>query len=341
MKKRSFAIAAEILIVAALVTGCGSYEKSMGAAADNSSSYYSESPQSVPQMRDMAAVTEEAVEYESDDYAEAAGGAQQPGESLQQSQRKLIKTVDMDVQTEGYDTLIAGLEKQITELGGYIEYQYQYNGNYYNNDALRNANLQIRIPSDRLDEFIDKVGEQSNVTNKEVRVEDVTLRYVDLESHKTALLTEQSRLLDLLEVAETVEDIITIEQRLSDVRYQLESMESQLRTLDNQIDYSTINLRIQEVRRVTPTEEKTVWDKIRNGFSGSIYNIGDGLVNFFIWFVVNIPYIVIWAVIIGAVFFIIRAIIKKKRRKNAAMIQSYMAAQPNGSGVQNQNTENK
>ena len=68
----------------------------------------------------------------------------------------------------------------------------------------------------------------------------MTLQYVDLESHKKALTTEQDRLIELMEQAETVEDIITIEGRLSEVRYQLESMESQLRTYDNKIDYSTV-----------------------------------------------------------------------------------------------------
>lgn len=320
MKRRETGIAASILLLAAFITGCGSarYDsvKNESIAYENSS-YYSDAAYT-------AAVTEEAfeAEYESGGYAETPS-AEMPDENVQQSQRKLIKTVDLNVETESYDTLVAGLESQITELGGYIEYQYQYNGSGYSNyQETRYANMQIRIPVKRMEEFIVRVGEQSNITNKEERVEDVTLRYVDLESHKKALLTEQDRLLDLLTVAETVEDIITIEQRLSDVRYQLESMESQLRTLDNQIDYSTINLSIREVKRLTPTQEKTVWDKIKNGFSESIYNIGHGIVNFFIWFVVNIPYIIIWAVVIFVAFRIIKAIIKKKNRKKSDGKQS-------------------
>lgn len=316
MKRRETGIAASILLLAAFITGCGSagYDsvKNDSIAYDNGSYYTG--------AQYTSAVTEEAfeAEYEAGGYTEAPS-AEVPNENVQQSQRKLIKTVDLNVETESYDTLVAGLESQIAELGGYIEYQYQYNGSGYSNYVeTRHANMQIRIPVNRLEEFIVRVGEQSNITNKEERVEDVTLRYVDLESHKNALLTEQERLLDLLTVAETVEDIITIEQRLSDVRYQLESMESQLRTLDNQIDYSTINLNIREVKRLTPTQEKTVWDKIKNGFSESIYNIGHGFVNFFIWFVVNIPYIIIWAVVLFVAFLIIKAIIKKKKRKKSA-----------------------
>ena len=82
--------------------------------------------------------------------------------------------------------------------------------------------------------------------------------------------TEQERLLQLLEQAESIEDIITIEQRLSDVRYQLESMESQLRSYDNQVDYSTVYLYIDEVEVYTPVEEETTWERISAGFMDSL-----------------------------------------------------------------------
>ncbi len=97
---------------------------------------------------------------------------------------------------------------------------------------------------------------------------------MDLESHKKALVTEQDRLLELMEQAETVEDIITIEGRLSEVRYQIESMESQLRTYDNKVDYSTVYLYINEVRRYSPSEEAGVGERIKSGFLKSL----DGVV---------------------------------------------------------------
>ncbi|MDE5931314.1 MAG: DUF4349 domain-containing protein, partial [Lachnospiraceae bacterium] len=127
--------------------------------------------------------------------------------------------------------------------------------------------------------------------------------------------------------AETVEDIIAMEQRLSEVRYELENMESQLRTLNNQIDYSTININIQEVRRLTPVEEKTAWDKMKNGFVNSIYRIGDDIENGFIGFVSNIPYLIIWVVIIGIVFLIVRRIFKKRKQKKTAKEQKEQAWQ--------------
>jgi hypothetical protein len=74
---------------------------------------------------------------------------------------------------------------------------------------------------------------------------------VDLESHKKALQEEEKRLLSFMEDAESIEDLITIEDRLTNVRYQLESMESQLRTYDNQVNYSSVHMNIEEVETIT------------------------------------------------------------------------------------------
>ena len=105
---------------------------------------------------------------------------------------------------------------------------------------------------------------------------------------------------------ESIEDIITIEQRLSDVRYQLESMESQLRSYDNQVDYSTVYLYIDEVEVYTPVEEETTWERISAGFMDSLKSIGEGIKEAAIWFVIHIPYLVIWAIVIVIIVLILK-----------------------------------
>ena len=224
----------------------------------------------------------------------------------------------MDVETREYDKLLSAVENKVTELGGYIESLDAYNGStYYSYRSTRNANLTIRIPKDRLEEFQNTVSELGNVTSRSENVQDVTLTYVDLQSHRDALRTEQERLLQLLEQAESVEDIITIEQRLSDVRYQLESMESQLRSYDNRVDYSTVYLYIDEVEVYTPVEEETVWERISTGFVDSLKNIGEGLKEAAIWFVIHIPYLVIWAIVIVIIILILKKIKKRTKRIRA------------------------
>ena len=177
--------------------------------------------------------------------------------------------------------------------------------------------MTLRIPQQSLDEFIGSISNLANVVSRSESVNDVTLQYVDMQSHKESLQVEQKRLLELLEQADDLEDIITLEDRLTKVRYQIESMESSLRTFDDQVDYSTVYLRIDEVKiyTVVEEEEETVWERMAHGFMDSLEDVKDGFVNFGVWFVVNIPYLIIWAVVITVICLVLRRITKGKKGK--------------------------
>lgn len=283
------------------------------------------------------AATEAAAEsgyYDSGDIyeqeykmEEAAEGAAEGSDTYVTSNRKLIKNVYMDVETEEFDKLVPRIENKVEALGGYIENMNLYNGSSAYEDYNRSADMTIRIPKDRLDEFVSEVAEISNVVSKNESVEDITLQYVDLESHKKALETEQERLLALLEQAETMEDIIAIEERLSQVRYELESMESQLRTYDNLVDFSTVNISISEVERLTPVEEISDMQRMTQGFVRSVGNLLQGIKNFFIGLVICLPYLLFLALIIFAIVRLVRMLIKRNEKK--ALKQTMMR---NGNG---------
>ena len=226
----------------------------------------------------------------------------------------------MTVETEDYGTLVAAVEEKVNTLNGYIEQFASYNENSI---GSRSANLTLRIPAENLDAFVDQVDEISNVVSRQESIEDVTLQYVDLESHKKMLEQEQARLLELMEQAETMEDIISIESRLTEVRYQLESMEAQLRTMDNQVNYSTVYLYINEVTRLTPPEEKGTWERIRIGFSENLYNVGHGLKEFCIGFIISLPVLFVFAIIIGVAIIIMKFIIRASRKREEENRKKY------------------
>ena len=288
--------------------GCGGSSKSYDSAAPESMnttgssadlSYYSYDDGSTED------VMEDAIEEESGDEQEVAD-----------TNRKLIKTVDMNVETKDFDGLMPLIEQKVNELGGYIENSDVYNGSSYRSYRdLRWASLTIRIPQDKLDGFIKDMQGVSNVTNCNQRVEDVTLTYVDLESHKKALKTEQDRLLELLEIAETVEDIITIESRLSEVRYEIESMEAQLRSYDNRVNYSTVYMYIDEVEILTPVVEETVWERMGRGFMESVADVINGIKEFFIGLIISLPYLVVWGIIVAVVVLIILKVMRGSKKK--------------------------
>ena len=229
--------------------------------------------------------------------------------------RKWIVTVNLETETEDLDALLKNTLEQVTALEGYVENQEIYNGSVYSDYRYRSASLVLRIPADRVEEFSKALAETSNVVSQSRQVEDVTLQYVDTESRLAALRTEEARLLELMENAETMSDLLEIEGRLGDVRYELESAESRKRTFDNHIDYATVYLRVEEVREYTPVEEPTVWERISGGFMDNLRGLGEGLVDFVVWFLAGLPLLVPLAGVIWLVIWLVR----RHRRKHPKM----------------------
>lgn len=314
-----------LFAAAALCTGCGSDGvKSFDMNASVTDSSYEGSSYN---SSDSSGYVGAGYEYESG--METADSMTDAGTAAS-AQQKLIRNVNLSVETKEFDQVMSALNTQIRQLGGYIENMETYNGSQYSSYRRdRYANMTIRIPKTQLDGFLETVSGICNVVRQNESVEDVTLSYVDMESRRNTLRTEQERLLSFLEQAQTIEEIITIEDRLSNVRYQLESMEAQLRTIDNRVDYSTVYLDISEVKDLTPVVEQTAWERIISGFAESMRDIGDGAVEFFIWFAVNLPYFIIWAVIITAAVLIIKKLRRRRTLKKAALKEA-QGAQTDG-----------
>lgn len=237
--------------------------------------------------------------------------------ALSDPNAKLIRTVYMDAQTKQYDAVVTALDEKIAALGGYIESREAYNGSQYNGySGNRYCDLTIRVPAEQLDALVTHVNENCNVTNTRETVENITLQYTDTAARVEALETEQARLLELLEQAQTMEEILQIEERLNDVRAELSSYAAQLKVMENQVSYATIHLYIDEVEELTPVEEPTVWERISRGFSRSLRNVSEGAVDVFVWVVSNSPVLAVWAVVITGFALGLRAGKRRKAKKN-------------------------
>ena len=306
MKKRvlAFLLAGMMLLAA----GCGSKSMMTTESAVSKSSAAMDTAYAGSQYD--ASMTEDA--YEETAMDSGSGVTSENGlESTVENGRKLIRTIYLSLQTTEFDSVLSDLSAKTTELGGYIENS-SISGNSYYYKSTRYASYTIRIPSDQLDQFVDIVGELGNVTQKNESVEDVTLQNVDVESRKKALETEQER---LLAQAENMEDLLAIESKLSDVRYELENYGSQLRMLDNQIDYSTVNVDVDEVERVTDTGEKSFFGEIKDRFGDSLYTVGRDMRGFVIVVLGSLPILIVWAVIIVIAVLIVKKIRKGRKKK--------------------------
>ena len=228
--------------------------------------------------------------------------------------RKLIKTVEVHLQTERFDDLVAALGQSVTDVGGYIEQSELQGKTSYRRS--RYVSYVLRVPVQELDGFSAGLSDLGVVTSSSSSQEDVTLTYVDLEAHLTALNTERDSLLRLLEQAESVEDIISIQSRISDVQYELERYTSQLRSYDNLIDYATVHLYVNEVAHEDEVEETTsVWAQIGQNLKSAVRGIGRFFRGAFIVLVSALPYLaVVTVIVLPILYFTVFRRIRKRRK---------------------------
>ena len=265
-----------------------------------------------PEADYVPAVTAPASMEKGKDLSTTTGGSQ----TNVPTNQKLIRTVHMEAETDDLDILLSNVENRVAALGGYIEHRQVYNGSQSEYRRIRNASLTIRIPAPQLDAFVSHVTENANIVSTNESAEDVTLTYVEVEGRVTALQTQQARLLELLAQAETMEDLLTIERELTDVRTELEQMQSKLRLYDNLVDYGTVHLSVQEVKEYTQVqeEEPTFWERISEGFNESMENVGEGALNALILFITSIPYFLPLIIVTAIALIILRFTVWRKKK---------------------------
>lgn len=290
--KKILIISLSLLLLLTLFTGCGS-----GTEADYA---YTESPKDFAEDAMSDTVVLNNGSFTADSSATSVT-----------TNRKLIRKLHLEVETETYDDLFANVQQMVAQCGGYVE---SMDANTRYGSTSRYATMVIRVPADQLDHFAAGVAEASNVVYRSESTNDVTLSYVDMESRKAALLVEQERLMALLEQAGSLEEILQIETRLTEVRYELESIESQLRTYDNLVDYATVTLSISEVKVLTDVEEeeKGFWETIGEGFLDSVSGLWNGIKKVFSFLLIASPYLLIFVIApLTLLFFLLR-----RKRKN-------------------------
>ena len=302
MKKRFFAVILCVILLLSFAA-CGATDKI--ADAENGAFVAEES---FELFSDSAADIGGDFKYS----AESASGAEAP--ESQKTDEKIIKTVDLSIQTKEYETYLSALTSNVTKLGGYIENATNHMGSYYSSNANRSSTYIVRIPADKLDEFLAGAEENGKITRKTEKQENVTLEYVDLESRINAFKTERATLTGLLEKAESLKDVLSIQERLSEVNYQIESYTAKMRVLENRISYSTVTLDINEVERVAE-EKPTIGSRIKNTFLDNLDDLVDGITDFVVEFIGGLPIIIPVVAVIAVAIIILKKIIRKRRNK--------------------------
>jgi hypothetical protein len=297
--RKQIALLMALLLLASLFAGCSAASKSEAAM-------------------DYYATGEAPMELENGVLADGIYDSATEDKATTVTDRKLIRRISLDTETEDMDALLSAIDGKVSALGGYIENREVYTGSRYSSyEVSRNADLTVRIPKDKLDEFVAHVGSESNIISSNETSDDVTLTYVATQSRMTALQKEEARLLELIDKAANLTELLELEKRLTEVRTELESVTSQLLLYDNLVDYGTIDISIREVKQLTPVEEPGFWSRITGGFVNSLNNLWHFLKEFAIFLVAALPYLIPIAGIVLIIVFSIRHSVRKRRKAQA------------------------
>lgn len=301
--KKKFALMFAFVMVMGLLTACGVTAPQVMKEVSYDAYYEPETY-----------IASEDVAYGTGAVANRSNKSAAPAAELPQNHKWII-TMSLNAETNDLDAALAAVSSRINGMGGYIESQQINNNSSYR--RTRSASMTVRIPAEVVDDFVNEVSGVTNITSNSRFVRDVTLAYTDTEGRVNALKTEEQRLLELMEQAEKMSDLLEVESRLTEVRYQLESYASQLRLYDNQIDYATVDIYITEVETYTPVEQPGFFQRIREGLADSIVDLGETIVNVIVWLIVDLPYLIVLALLLWGCTVLVKRQLRKRKAKKA------------------------
>lgn len=315
MARKTFKTAAATMMIAALFAGCGSAKESYDSYSGN----YAATEENYAYDGEYGMA--EAAEYKTDSApAAVASGSTTQEENLDITGDKLVYTGSLTMETLKYEDTIKAVHEHIEKYHGIIEREDAWDGDnswYYTDGSTRktnrNTSMTLRVPTKDFQNFMTDMEGAGKVKNRSQNVENISRQYNDNSIAINSLETQQERLLQMMEKAETVEDMIMIESRLSDVQTQLNQKKSWQSSMDTDVMYSTIYLNINEVQVYTPDTEPGIQI---NGFGKRLMETIESSGVHFVYFLQNMLLVLIriapFAALIGVVFMIIGHIRKKK-----------------------------
>ena len=353
------------LMLSLMLGGCG------GSAKNSTSEARDYSMESSPQNEPAAVY--EAEEYTEEEYTEGydpddsalamgdysqtaasaaskdTGGTAAPengGEGsteLPSSNRKIVYTGNISLQTLEYDKSSQSIHDKINKYGGFVENEDTFNEDpywYYKNRTgaaanrtKRNLNITARIPAEKFNAFMKDLEEDGQVINTSVNARNISVQYATHDASRKALEIEQGRLLEMMEKAETVEEMIAVEERLTEVERELNDEKTQLSAMDRDVGFSTIYISLQEVFEYSDTVvEVSYGEQLKRAFGRAC----EGFVTFWkdliLFIVETFPFLIMLGVIITVIVKLIRRGRRRRLEKRARMEEQRRAAMQAGAG---------
>jgi len=254
-------LVATILVFAACGSGDSSPAPAGGAAGGRATNVAAPAvPQSAP-MPLMEADMETSWDYSATNQVQARV-------------RRIIQTAHVEMHTaDRFDEVADALRYAATGVGGFVENS-NLNVREFRNQQLRTLSITLRVPAEYFDSVLFRVESLATVTSTNQSAEDVTAEFYDMLSRLETRRIEEERVLAFIEQAENINDLLALEERLGQIRRQIEQYTARINNLDQLATFSTIHVRLSEREEEVVIAPTTLGGRISVAFLGSVNAIG-------------------------------------------------------------------
>jgi hypothetical protein len=232
------------------------------------------------------------------------------------SQRKIIKSASITVYVENFEQILASSIGLAQKYGGYVENSSISSHN--TRELSREAYISIRIPEASLIDAIDEIKSFGKCQNENISGQEITESYFNTNARVRNLKHQEERLLEILNMAKNVDEVLRIENELNRVRTEQDQLTGQLKAWDKMVQLSLININLIEQQ---PSKEKlmgislnALLEKVREGLIAALNEIINGLILLAHLIGIILPVAVIIAVLFKIFLIVIRLIVKRKKK---------------------------
>jgi hypothetical protein len=219
--------------------------------------------------------------------------------------KKIIKDGRIGIQVDNLENSKSRIDTLVKNHGGYYD-----NESFNNSDWESSYNLKIRVPCANFESFINEIETgEGEIKYKEIDARDVTDQFIDLETRLQNKKNYLKRYNELLAKAQTVKDILEIEEKIRGIEEEIESTTGRIKYLSDLVEYSTLDLTITKQKdfKYNPANRGNFIEKLKQALSKGWY----GLVDFTLIFINLWPLWLLLTIILYA-----WRKLKKNKKKN-------------------------
>lgn len=320
------------VLTAGLLTGCGGSSSSSDTGSNTAAPYEAYDNYAAAADVDydagiaqnsysMATAAEEAAYVESEHQEE--NKTTQNMDSMTLLEEKLVYRCNLSIETLDYAGTMKSIKEAISKYNGIIQSENEtdssynwYYADYHKTQGTMRNYIEVRVPTANYDSFVSAMDGIGKITSKSTSIDNISQQYYDTTTQIEALKIQEKNLLEMLEQCTTIEEMITVQDRLTSVQYDINRLQTSKRYMDVDVAYSYVNISIDEVMEFRVEEEPVKTNTFVDRLGNTLKSTGSGFLKFLevlLFMIIRMfPYLAIIGIIC---WFTIRITIKKRKEK--------------------------